>query len=116
MRCWGRPSLGSPVALALACEARDLRNTSGIAKINADDGNRRSRLGCCRFGFEASGQRNRHKAEHKDAKGMRSHKCSPARPGVIVVMAELPAVSDGEGIAAGTRLPEARPSWVKNLS
>jgi hypothetical protein len=28
-------------------------------------------------------------------------------------MAELPAVSDGEGIAAGTRLPEARPSWVK---
>jgi hypothetical protein len=65
MRCWDRPSLGSPVALALACEARDLWNTRGIAKINPDNGNRRSRLGYCHFGLEASGQRNWPKAKHE---------------------------------------------------
>jgi hypothetical protein len=65
MRCWGRPGLGSPVALALAYEACDLRNTSGIAKIDADNGNRRSRLGYGRSCFDARGECYQSKGEYE---------------------------------------------------
>jgi hypothetical protein len=65
MRCWTGPRLGSPVALTFTREARDLRNTSGIAEINADSRDHQGRLCCRRASFDASAECYWRKAEHE---------------------------------------------------